>query len=718
MHKIQIVKRDGKTIEEYNPLRVLNVLEKAFISAGYNDNAKDLSKEIIKDIYVEDGDSVEDIQDMIFEILLDYDYKDVAQTFSEYRALKQELREKNMLEQMSGLFDQSDEYLMRENANKKADLTNVQQSYLGEIAGTRYCRSKLFPKFILEAHDKGALHVHDLSTSAPPGITNCSLLDLEGALYYENGPVSTVMNDVGIDAQTKFRTVCTVATQIIQGVAGLQYGGITITLTHLVKAYKLSLLALKDDILKYQIKEADKYYLEKKAELLADGIQTFMYQVNSMFTTQGQTPFLTVCAYLNEAKTEEDKDLLAEIIEEVFKQRIKGFKDRYGNWVGPAFPKLIYMLQKDNVYEGSKYEYLTILAAQCNTNRVTPDYISEKVMKAIHNGHCYPSMGCRSFLSEWTSTSDPDAQTDTNKFYGRCNLGVVSLNLPYIAAESLNNKENFFDTLDRYAKIAHIAHQIRTKRICNTSIDCAPLLWRDGVFARCTKENAKIGDIVKPEYASVSLGYAGLYEMCTILGYKNHWTDGKDFAMKVMQKLNDYCKEWTLEDKLRYGVYGSPMESGTYKFAKALKSIYPSYDRLFITNSYHIPVFEKIDPFSKLTIEGEFQPLSKNGCISYIECADMKNNLQAIRKVQQHIYDHCMYAELNVKSCKCYTCGSEEPQEIDDDLVWYCPKCGERRPKYLRHLYRICGYASTNDSNDGRTSDVKYRYIHLDNHEL
>ncbi len=396
--------------------------------------------------------------------------------------------------------------------------------------------------------------------------------------------------------------------------------------------------------------------------------------------------------YLNEVP-EEDKQFLADIIEEVLKQRIQGFKDRYGNWVAPAFPKLIYVLQEDNIHKEDKWYYLTKLAARCNVNRCAPDYISEKVMKKIH-GHCFPSMGCRSFLSEWTSTSIKDYNTDKNKFYGRLNCGVVSINLPYIAAEAKKNNKDFFKILDKYAKLAHKAHQIRLKRICNTSINCAPLLWRDGVFSRCENTNAKIGDIIKPEYASISLGYAGLYEMAVIMGYNNHWEDGKDFAFKVMQKLNDYCKEWTLEDKVRYGVYGTPMESGTLKFAKALQRIYPEYKRLYITNSYHIPVFIDIDPFKKLEIEGEFQPLSKNGCISYIECADLKNNLDAIYEVQKCIYNHCMYAELNIKSCKCYTCGSEEPQQIDDNLNWYCSNCGENRPHKLRHLYRMNSHAS------------------------
>lgn len=319
---------------------------------------------------------------------------------------------------------------------------------------------------------------------------------------------------------------------------------------------------------------------------------------------------------------------------------------------------------------------------------------------------------CRSFLSPWF---DKDGNV---KFYGRNNLGVVSLNLPYIAAESINNKEDFFITLEKYANLVHKAHQIRTKRICRTSIDCAPLLWKDGVFTRAKGENIKIGDIVKGGYASVSLGYSGLYECVKILTGLNHWEEGKEFAISIMQKLVEYCEQWTKEDDLKYGVYGTPMESGTYKFAKALKSIYPSYDRLYITNSYHLPVFAEIDPFNKLIIEGEFQKYSKNGCISYIECADLSKNLDAIYEVQKCIYENCMYAELNIKSCKCYSCGSEEPMQIDGDLNWYCTKCGEKNPKKLRHLYRICGYASTADSNVGRTSDVKDRFIHLDNHEL
>lgn len=715
---ITVIKRDGRKEVPYDVSKVRKAVNKAF-SSTHSQSPNWLIERIENEIFSlgKDKVPVEEIQDIVEDVLMDSPFKQEAKEYIRWRGKQAEKRESQMIDQVKGLFSHSNEYLMKENANKKAELTNVQFSYLGCIQSTHYCRTSVFTKDVIRAHDKGALHIHDIDMSAMEGITNCSLLNLEDALYATDGPVATVMNDVGIDPQTKFTTVCTVATQIIQGVAGLQYGGITVTVSHLVPALKSTYLALKEKA--YRIaKYPEEYIKEEYKEKLRDGIQTFMYQVNSMFTTQGQTPFLTVNLYLNEVE-DEDKQFLADIIEEVLKQRIKGFKDRFGNWIAPAFPKLIYVLQEDNIHKDDKWYYLTRLAAKCNTNRCAPDYISEKVMKSIHNGHCFPSMGCRSFLSEWTSISDPDFKTDINKFYGRLNCGVVSLNLPYIAAEAKKNNEDFFKTLDKYAQLVHKAHQTRLKRICNASVDCAPLLWRDGVFARCKEPNAKIGDVIRPEYASISLGYAGLYEMAQIQGYENHWTgEGKEFALKVMDKLNNYCTEWTIEDKVRYGVYGTPMESGTYKFAKAVKSIYPKYDRLYITNSYHIPVFEDIDPFTKLKLEGEFQKKSKNGCISYIEACDLRNNLEAIYQIQKQIYDYCMYAEINVKSCKCYTCGSEKPQEIDDKLTWYCPECGEKRPSKLRHLYRICGYASTNDSNDGRTSDVKDRVIHLDNHEI
>lgn len=687
---MKVIKRDGSKVE-FDILKIANAIKKAFISCGYqNEEYLDkLALSIANTVTLNPmfksckEINVECIQDIVENILMSSAYGDVAKEYIRYRDRQSVKRNLKMINQIKGLFNQTDSYLMKENANKKAELNNVQFSYLGGILSTHYCRTQIFPKEILKEHDKGVIHIHDMDMSAIEGITNCSLLNLEDCLC--NG---TVLNDVKIDPQTKFVTACTVATQIIQGVAGLQYGGITITLSHLVNVLKTNYNQLK----------CNKHFLDKEdlkveyKRIIKDGVQTFMYQVNSMFTTQGQTPFLTVNMYLNEVP-EEDRQFLADIIEEVLKQRIQGFKDRYGNWVAPAFPKLIYVLQEDNIHKEDKWYYLTKLAARCNVNRCAPDYISEKVMKKIH-GHCFPSMGCRSFLSEWTSTSIKDYNTDKNKFYGRLNCGVVSINLPYIAAEAKKNNKDFFKILDKYAKLVHKAHQIRLKRICNTSINCAPLLWRDGVFSRCENTDAKIGDIIKPEYASISLGYAGLYEMAVIMGYNNHWEDGKDFAFKVMQKLNDYCKEWTLEDKVRYGVYGTPMESGTLKFAKALQRIYPEYKRLYITNSYHIPVFIDIDPFKKLEIEGEFQPLSKNGCISYIECADLKNNLDAIYEVQKCIYNHCMYAELNIKSCKCYTCGSEEPQQIDDNLNWYCSNCGEKNPNKLRHLYRMNSHTS------------------------
>ena len=513
---IVVVKRDGKKEVPYSIEKIKKAVLKAF--ADTENAMPDWVIDKIDDMIQASGKeklNVEEIQDIVEDILMDTPFKKEAKAYIKWRDKQAAKREANLISQVSGLFKHTDKYLMRENANKKAELTNVQQSYLGGILSTAYCRTQVFTKDVLKAHDKGAVHIHDMDMSAMEGITNCSLLNLEDPLY--NG---TVLNEVGIDPQTKFSVACTVATQIIQGVAGLQYGGITVTMSHLVPALKMTYNSLREKA--YRVaKNPEEYIKEEYKEKLADGIQTFMYQVNSMYTTQGQTPFLTVNLYINEVK-DEDKHFLADIIEEVFKQRIKGFKDRYGNWVAPAFPKLIYVLQEDNIHEGDKWYYLTKLAAKCNVNRCAPDYISEKVMKSIHNGHCYPSMGCRSFLSEWTSTSEPGFKTDTNKFYGRLNCGVVSLNLPYIAAEALNERKDFFEVLDKYAKIAHKAHQTRLKRICNTSIDCAPLLWRDGVFARCKEENAKIGDIIKPEYASISLGYAGLYEMARIQGFENH----------------------------------------------------------------------------------------------------------------------------------------------------------------------------------------------------
>lgn len=694
-----VIKRDG-TKEEFNADKISNALTKAFEACGYH--AVDVNQ-LIAEMSFWDGITIEEIQDEIEEILMDYDYKDVSKQYIIYRYQHALQREAQMLTQTTQFLNGEDNFLMKENANKRAELTNVQFSYLGGLMSQFYCDKVVFPKYLLESHNKGAIHIHDKDMRALPAITNCSLLNLYSTLYEEdeNG-ICTVLNDVGIRKQTKFLQACTVATQIIQGVAGLQFGGMTITLSHLVPALKTEAKKLKKD---YPTTWTNLY-----TKTIRDGVQTLLYQVNSLYTTQGQTPFLTVNMYLNEVK-EDDRQYLADIIEEVLKQRIQGMQDKYGNWVAPAFPKLIYVLQEDNINPDGKWYYLTKLAAKCNVNRCAPDYISEKVMKQIH-GYCYPSMGCRSFLSPWID------KNGNAQFYGRLNCGVVTLNLPYIAAEAKNSNKDFYIVLKHYANQCHLAHQILLKRIWHSSIDCAPLLWRYGVFTKRKEEKLTIGDIVKGGYASVSLGYAGLYECIRILGYNNHWEDGKEEAINILKVLNDYCKEWSKEDNMAYGIYGTPMETGTHKFAKALKSIYPSYNRLYITNSYHIPVFIDIDPFKKLQIEGEFQQYSKNGCISYIECADLHNNLEAIHKVQQCIYDYCMYAEMNIKSCKCYSCGSEQPQKIDDNLVWYCPNCGENRPDKLRHLYRICGYASTNDANEGRTSDVKDRVIHLDNHEV
>ena len=696
-----VIKRDGRR-EEFDADKVFKSLKKAFIACDYSILDSKVN-ELVSELQFWDEISIEEIQDQIEEVLMDYGYNDVAKQFILYRYQHALQREANMLTQATNLFNGTDSFLMTENANKKAELTNVQFSYLGGLLGKFYCQKVIFPKWLLKSHDKGAIHIHDMDMSAMSGITNCCLINLKACLYEEdeNG-ICTVMNDVGIKKQTHFVTACTVASQLVMATAASQYGGATITLTHLVPA-----LITETNILK---KEHPATWKSDYKRLIRDGVQTLMYQVNSMYTTQGQTPFLTVFAYLNEIE-ESKRQYLADIIEEVLKQRIQGMQDKYGNWVAPAFPKLIYVLQEDNIHKDDKWWYLTELAAKCNVNRCAPDYISEKIMNQIH-GYTYSSMGCRSFLSPWYNDKGE------MQVYGRLNCGVVTLNLPYIAAEAMNKHISFYDILDKYAEQCHTAHLIRLKRIWNTSINCAPVLWKYGIFTKCKDDNAKIGDIIKGGYASVSLGYAGLYECIRILGYKNHWEDGKEEAINILKKLNEYCKQWSTEDNMAYGVYGTPLESTTTKFAKALKSIYPQYDRLYVTNSYHIPVFEPIDPFRKLEIEGEFQKYSKNGCISYIECADMHNNIEAIEEVQKCIYNHCMYAELNIKSCKCYTCGSEEPQQIDDNLVWYCPKCRETDPTKLRHLYRICGYASVENANEGRTSDVKDRYIHLDNHEI
>ena len=529
----------------------------------------------------------------------------------------------------------------------------------------------------------------------------------------------TNINGVMIEKPHRFLTAMTIATQLITAVSSSQYGGCTITLTHLAPFVRDSYNKYLDKYKKRKFTKAEceKYAKEDLKKEITDGVQTFQYQINSMTTTNGQAPFLSVCMYLGE--TEEYKEELAMIIEEVLNQRILGMKNEKGVYITPAFPKLLYVLEEDNIKEDSKYYYLTELACKCTAKRMVPDYISEKVMKEMKidkngNGNCYPCMGCRSFLTPYV---DKDGNP---KYYGRFNQGVVTINLVDVALSSDKNMEDFWDIFEDRLEMCHRALQIRHKRLSKATSDVAPILWQHGALARL-KKGESIHDLLHDGYSTISLGYAGLYECVKYMTGHSHTDGGKghDFAIEVMKKMNDKCNEWKEVEKIDYSVYGTPIESTTYKFAKCLKDrfgvIKGITDRNYITNSYHVPVFEEIDAFTKLKLESEFQKLSPGGAISYIETPNLTNNLDAVMEVIKFIYDNIMYAELNTKSDYCQECGYEGEILLDDKLEWYCPNCGNRDHDKLNVARRTCGYIGTNFWNKGRTQEIKERVIHIDN---
>ena len=530
----------------------------------------------------------------------------------------------------------------------------------------------------------------------------------------------TNINGVMIEKPHRFLTAMTIATQIITAVTSSQYGGATVTMTHLAPFVRDS---YNKYLKKYQDRKLPKEQCEKfaKEDLkkeIEDGVQTFQYQINSMTTTNGQSPFLSVCFYLGE--TDEYKEELAAIIEEFLKQRIQGMKNEKGVYITPAFPKLLYVLEEDNIHENSKYWYLTKLAAKCTAKRMVPDYISEKIMKQLKvdkngNGQCYPCMGCRSFLTPYV-----DPETNKPKYYGRFNQGVVTINLVDVALSSGQDKDKFWKVFEERLELCHKALKLRHERLAKATSDVAPILWRYGALARLPK-GASIHPLLHGGYSTISLGYAGLYECVKYMTGDSHTDHGKgeEFGLEIMQKMNDKCKEWKTAEDIDYSVYGTPIESTTYKFAKCLQKRFGKIegitDRMYITNSYHVPVFEEIDAFSKLKLESEFQRLSPGGAISYIETPNLQNNLEAVIEVIKYIYNNIMYAELNTKSDYCQKCGFDGEIQIDDNLEWYCPNCGNRDHSTLNVARRTCGYIGSNFWNKGRTQEIKERDLHIDN---
>ena len=726
---MKIVKRDGHIVD-YDPQKIRIAIGKANNEVkGKEKVSKEQIDEIIK--YIEELNKkrilVEDIQDIIEEKLMELGKYTLAKKYITYRYTRELVRKANTTDKsIKELIEGENEYWNSENSNKNAEVVTTQRDYLAGITSTDITRRFLLPEDIVEAHDKGIIHFHDADYFAQNALHNCELINLDDML--QNG---TVINGVMIEKPHRFITAATIATQIILAVTSSSYGGATVSLTHLAPFVRLS---YEKYLKKYQDrnlskKECEKFAMQDTRKEVEDGVQTFNYQVNSMTNTNGQAPFLSVCMYLGE--TDEYKDELAMIIEEFLKQRILGFKNEKGVYITPAFPKLLYVLEEDNIREGTKYWYLTKLAAECTAKRMVPDYISEKVMKEnkineMGQGDCYPCMGCRSFLTPDRTMHLGNIANAKNyvegkgKYYGRFNQGVVTINLPDVALSADGDMDKFWKIFDERLELCHRALQIRHKRLSNATSDVAPILWQHGALARL-KKGESIHELLHHGYSTISLGYAGLYECVKVMTGHSHTDngEGKEFGLKVMQHLNDATAKWKAEEDIDYSVYGSPIESTTYKFAKCLKERFGTIkgitDRGYVTNSYHVPVFEEIDAFSKLKLESEFQRLSPGGAISYIETPNLQNNIEAVLEVIQFIYDNIMYAELNTKSDYCQKCGYTGEILIDDNLEWYCPNCGNRDHNTLNVARRTCGYIGTNFWNKGRTQEIKERVLHLDN---
>ena len=681
------------------------------IAAAVTDRCQKLSRAV----------NVEEVQDMVENELMDIQAHDVARHYITYRYVQNLKRQTNTTdERILSLIECNNEEVKQENSNKNPTVNSVQRDYMaGEISKDLTARL-LLPPDIVKAHQEGLIHFHDADYFAQH-MHNCDLVNLDDML--QNG---TVISGTFIEKPHSFSTACNIATQIIAQVASNQYGGQSISLTHLAPFVDVSRKKIAAEVESEMeglpvTEERKKEIVEKRLRAeINRGVQTIQYQVVTLMTTNGQAPFITVFMYLGEARNPQEKADLAIIIEETIRQRYQGVKNEAGVWITPAFPKLIYVLEEDNIRPGSPYYYLTELAAKCTAKRMVPDYISEKKMLELKvdkngEGHCYTCMGCRSFLTPYV-----DPETNQPKYYGRFNQGVVTINLVDVALSSGGNFEQFWKIFDERLDLCHRALQARHERLVGTLSDAAPILWQYGALARL-KKGEKIDKLLYGGYSTISLGYAGLYECVKYMTGKSHTdAEAKPFALSVMQHMNDCCKAWKQAENIDYSLYGTPLESTTYKFATCLQKrfgIIPGItDKNYITNSYHVHVSEQIDAFTKLKFESEFQELSPGGAISYVEVPNMQDNLEAVMSVLQFIYDNIMYAELNTKSDYCQCCGYDgEIQIVEDDgkLVWECPKCGNRDQSKLNVARRTCGYIGTQFWNQGRTQEIRDRVLHL-----
>ena len=723
---MRIIKRNGSE-EDFNIEKIINAVKKANGSGEH----KFLTDEQIEDVadYVEykcnkirRAVSVEEIQDMVEDQLMAKGAFELARRYVRYRYNRSLVRKANTTDnRILSLIECNNEEVKQENSNKNPTVNSVQRDYMAGEVSRDLTRRMLLPADIVEADKEGIIHFHDSDYFAQH-MHNCDLVNLEDML--QNG---TVISDTLIERPHSFSTACNIATQIIAQVASNQYGGQSISLAHLAPFVQVSREKIRRETLA-EIEELGVRPTEEKINDIVEqrlrkevnrGVQTIQYQVVTLLTTNGQAPFVTVFMYLNEAKNEQEKHDLAMIIEETLKQRHKGVKNEKGVWITPAFPKLIYVLEEDNITEDSKYWYLTELAAKCTAKRMVPDYISEKVMlqsKIDKNGegHCFTCMGCRSFLTPYVD------ENGKPKYYGRFNQGVVTVNLIDIGLSAGKDLDKFWKIFDERMELCHRALQCRHERLTGTLSDAAPILWQYGALARL-KKGEKIDKLLHGGYSTLSLGYAGLWEcVYSLIGKKLTEKEGKELGLKIMQKLNDYCAKWKKAENIDYSLYGTPLESTTYKFAKCLQKrfgiIKGVTDKNYITNSYHVHVTENIDAFSKLKLESEFQALSPGGAISYVEVPNMQDNIPAVLQVIKFIYDNIMYAELNTKSDYCQVCGYDgEIKIVHDDgkLVWECPNCGNRDQDKMNVARRTCGYIGTQFWNQGRTQEIEERVLHL-----
>lgn len=745
---VKVIKRDGSYVDFCSD-KIYKAILKAMPSGSGVDKkiALEVAEEIKSECCNEEEVDISEIESMVYDKLIDKGHRLTAKSYEGYRRIREFQREnKNTTdEQIIRLVEDSDEYLKDENANKNPVLNPTKRDYIAGSVSSDATKRYLLSPDIVQAHTDGLIHFHD-SDYFIQHMHNCDLINLEDML--QNG---TVISDVMIEKPHSFSTACNIATQAVAQIASNQYGGQSISLAHLAPFVEVSRKKIRKevehelhDIANTLLKEEElenvvnKITEERLGKEVEKGIQTIQYQLVTLMTTNGQAPFITIFMYLNEAKNESEKKDIAMLIEEMLKQRIQGVKNEDGVYIAPAFPKLIYVLEEDNIKENSTYWYLTKLAAECSSKRLVPDYISEKIMLEL-KGDVYTCMGCRSFLTVDRFTSEvgnianaKNFDIDKHKYYGRFNQGVVTISLPDIALSSNGDFDKFWDIFEERTELCHKALRARHDRLLGTSSDVAPILWQHGALARL-KKHEKIDRLLYDGYSTISLGYAGLYECVKFMTGCSHSDEGKgeEFGLQVMQALNDKCNQWKEAENIDYSLYGTPLESTTYKFAKCLKSRFgedifvklDGFDRNYITNSYHIPVFEPITAFEKLRIESKFQKLSPGGAISYIEVPSMSHNIPALLNVIEFIYNNIMYAEINTKSCYCEKCGFDGDIPLVEDangkLKWQCPNCGNDDNTMMDIAFRVCGYIGTakNGGNQGRYGDIHDRVYHLDDTE-